>query len=117
MTSNNLPEFDLDQPPNDESSLDGLAKKEHEVFSFNIKPNTIIIPLWKRGHISFDPDSGIHIFAVIALILIMVSLIALSIVGYFYSTSLKWLEIIMTAGGHAITAIVGALIGAKLKGN
>jgi|GEM_PF-6147845 len=114
MTSDGLPDLHLDQP-DDKAGSDELAKKEQKIFSSPIKPNTIIIPLWKSGHVSFNPDSSVHIFAVIALVIIMTGLVILSIIGPFLSASLKWLEIIMTAGGHAITAIVGALIGATIK--
>lgn len=105
--------FTPEEPPS--SAPSDLAKKELEAFgtSANIKPNSIIIPLWGTGHISFNPDGSVSIFAAISLLLLLIFAVLMALVG-IWAGEANWLNTIFTALGHAITGVVGAIVGSSV---
>jgi hypothetical protein len=78
------------------------------------KPNSIVIKLWKDGHLTFEPDSGVQIFAILALVLLSLTVVAVSAIGIWTSADATWPEKAMTSIGNAISAIVGAMVGSAV---
>ncbi|WP_394154425.1 hypothetical protein [Loktanella salsilacus] len=87
-----------------------LAEKEAEQFGKKPEKNTVVIPLWKGGYVSFNPNESVPIFALLALILLLGVVILLSFIGIWLTES-SWVESLATALGHAITGVVGAIVG------
>lgn len=109
-----LPEFEADQPASNAPSPQ--AQHEEKVFGKQPpKPNTVLIKLWGGGHVSFNPESSVPIFAVMALVLLLISVPIVVLVGLAGGDT-TWMNSIMTAIGHAITAVIGAIVGSAIKG-
>jgi len=87
-----------------------MAKQEQELFGKNPQKNTVVIPLWHGGYISFNPKDSVSIFAILALVLLVLSVVITTFVGIF-AGDVSWLNTIFTAIGHAITGVVGAIVG------
>lgn len=108
--------LDDDFKPDDEREGEpsDLALKEKALFKESaVKPNTIVIPLGKTGHISFNPPNSTSIFAVIALFVLLITTIIISFFGIWFS-DVTWADTLMGGLGHAITAVVGAIVGASV---
>lgn len=107
-------DFDLkaeDAPPKQGGDL---ARKEQELFSKPPKPNSIHIRLWKDGYITFNPDNHVPVFAFLALIVITLLSLAIAIVGIWLPADAIWMDRLYTALGHAIAAIIGAMVGSAI---
>lgn len=101
------------EPESGSAAPNDLSDKEVRQFSGGkIKPNTFVLPLWKGGHVSFNPESSVSIFALISLFFLLVCLILVALVGAIVGNA-SWLDNIMTALGHAIAAVVGAIVGSS----
>lgn len=107
-------EYSVETPSSSEPSELALREKAHYAKSANPKPNSIYIPLWNGGRISFDPEGSVSIFAAIALLLLLMFSVLIAIAGIFVSGDSAWLNTIFTALGHAITGVVGAIVGSSV---
>jgi len=90
------------------------AEQEEETFAHaaekNAEKNTAVIPLWKGGYISFNPEDSVSVFALLALILLVFGCVAVTFIGILLGDP-AWLEPLTTALGYAITGVVGAILG------
>jgi hypothetical protein len=100
-----------EQPP-EQPSPD--AQREVEQFKHGVKPNTAVIPLWKNGHISFNPESSVSVFALIALCLLLLTVLIQTFIGIWVAHTADWMASLATALGHAITGVVGAIVGSSV---
>ena len=71
-----------------------------------------MIRLWRGGYISFNPEDSVPIFAFLALILLLGVVIITVIAGIWISET-GWMDRLTTALGHAITAVIGAIVGSS----
>jgi hypothetical protein len=105
-------EFEAEEAP--EGPLSSRAKEEVQQFQRQLpKPNTAVIPLWKNGHLSFNPESSVSIFALIALVLLLVTVLLSTAIGIGVGDT-QWMAALANALGHAITGVVGAIVGASV---
>lgn len=104
-------EFSVDQTASSLSEPSELAKKEQEKIEMALKPNSIVLKLWNGGHVSFEPESPVQIFAMLALITLSGTCMVVAIVGIFTPQEAMWPEKAFTVLGGAISAIVGAMVG------
>jgi roadblock/LC7 domain-containing protein len=107
-------DFELKAEKRPEAADGDLARKEQALFSKKLIPNTIHIPLWKSGYLAFNPDNHVPIFALMALIVLSALAVVMAVVGIWVAVDAVWMDRIFTALGHAITAIVGAMVGAAI---
>jgi len=56
-----------------------------------------VLSLCKHGHISFNPDSSVSVFALLALVLLLVCALCLSFIGMGVGPDSDWFERIATA--------------------
>ncbi|MEY9717908.1 hypothetical protein ABIA22_000398 [Sinorhizobium fredii] len=92
------------------------TRAEDEVKQFGSqppKPNTVIIPLWKNGHLSFNPESSVSVFALMALVLLLVTVLISTTIGIWVG-DVEWMSSLANALGHAITGVVGAIVGSSV---
>lgn len=102
--------FEEEPIPNSAMSAD-LAELEVKTFGRKgPKDNAVVIPLWKGGYISFNPKDSVAIFALLALVLLLVVGVLVTLVGLGIG-DVGWMETLTNALGHAITGVVGAIVG------
>lgn len=90
---------------------DDLAAKEAGVFAGQ-KENAVCIPLWRGGYINFNPKDSVSIFALLSLVLLLSVAILITIFGIWISAdATEWMTSLVVALGHAITGVVGAIVG------
>lgn len=109
---------DIEFEPEKPSSSDGVgerAKREQKFIESPPKPNTVMLKLWKGGHLTFNPETHVPIFAIVALVVLLVSALVIAIVGIWIPANAIWMDKLFTAIGYAITAIVGAIVGAAVS--
>lgn len=99
-----------DAPVSDQASETAL--KEQKVIESGIRPpNSISIPLWKNGHLTFNPNSYVPIFSLVALILLLVTILAVLVIGIWTPSDAEWMDKITSALGYGVTGIIGAMVG------
>lgn len=91
-----------------------IAERELAQFKGELKPNTAVIPLWKHGHISFNPESSVSVFALIALCLLLLTVLLQTFIGIWIAKDADWMTTMANALGHAITGVVGAIVGSSV---
>ncbi|MGI0527310.1 hypothetical protein [Rhizobium giardinii] len=105
-------EFEIEEAP--EGPLSAMAEQEAQQFQKQPpKPNTAILPLWKNGHLSFNPESSVSIFALIALVLLLLTVLISTLIGIWVGDT-QWMAALATALGHAVTGVVGAIVGSSV---
>ena len=102
--------FKAETPPAS-SEAGNLAELEVKTFGRRgPKENAVVIPLWKGGYISFNPKDSVSIFALLALVLLLVVSFLVTLIGLGIG-DVGWMETLTVALGHAITGVVGAIVG------
>jgi hypothetical protein len=98
-----------DSSPQDEADMLG-GSHLHERF-----PNSIFLPIGRRGHISWHSESSASVLALIMLFVLLATVVLLSIIAAFSGGT--WSEKILELLGQAVTAVVGAVVGASAAGS
>lgn len=102
--------FKAETPPAS-SEAGKLAELEVKTFGRKgPKENAVVIPLWKGGYISFNPKDSVSIFALLALVLLLIVGCVVTAIGIWVGNA-SWMDTLTTALGHAITGVVGAIVG------
>jgi len=110
-------EFEPEAPPESSSPSDVTQKELSQFNKREPKPNSALVPLWRNGHLTFNPENSVAIFALLTLIGLLTVLVIVSIVGAFVGDA-AWLDTIMGALGHGISLVIGAIVGgAVVKAN
>ncbi|KPH09111.1 hypothetical protein CO657_19805 [Rhizobium acidisoli] len=105
-------EFEVEEAP--AGPLSARAEQEAQQFQRQPpKPNTAMIPLWKNGHLAFNPESSVSIFALIALVLLLLTVLISTFVGIWVGDT-QWMAALANALGHAVTGVVGAIVGSSV---
>jgi len=111
-------EFEPEAPPDSSAPTEEARKELLQFNSKEPKPNSALIPLWKNGHLTFNPENSVAIFALVTFFGLLVALIMVSIIGAFVAQDASWLDTIMGALGHGISLVIGAIVGgAVVKSN
>ena len=105
--------FEPDIPPGS-AEVDGnasdLASREVGQFGRAQKSNTVVLNLGRGSYVSFNPESSVPIFGFLALVFLLLVVVLVTLLGIFIPVS-PWMERFATALGHAITGVVGAIVG------
>jgi hypothetical protein len=106
------------EPQTPPKQVSDIAKREQAVIEAPpVAPNSVLIKLWGGGHISFAPDSSATMFAIIALILLLIAILLFSCIGLFVQPTATWADKLSGSLGNGISAIVGAIFGASATGS
>lgn len=103
----------VEEPPKSPSKR--AIDEERSLGAPIMKPNTIVLPMWRKGHVSFEPESGVQIFAILALVMVLLTMALLGLIGIFVDGAATWLDKAFTALGNVISAVVGAMVGSSVS--
>ena len=78
------------------------------------KPNSVFIPLWKNGYLSWQSESNLSVLALIMLVIIIVATLIVLFCSIFFE-NVDVPTMILTALGQALLAIIGAVLGSSSK--
>lgn len=106
-------EFEIDAAAKGPIVGSDLARKEQAQIEQPPKPNSIVISLWGKSHISFEPENSVQIFAILALVLLAVTCTIVAICSIFAQPNASWPEKALTVLGSVIASIVGAMVGSS----
>lgn len=86
------------------------AKAEQGKIEPEIKPNSFSLR-FGIGHISFEADNAVQIFAILSLVILTTLGVSVSFFAIFSANGAVWPEKAFTVIGAAISTVVGAIVG------
>jgi hypothetical protein len=87
-----------------------IATAERNKIEQDIRPNSFSLR-FGIGHLSFEAENAVQIFAVLSLIILTVLGIVVSISAIWSPAGASWPEKAFTVIGAAISTVVGAIVG------
>jgi hypothetical protein len=103
------------RPPGAEASP--IAKAEEGMFAQSQPaPNTFVLALGRRGHISWHSESSTAVLGLIVLVILCLLVLVLGVIALCVSDK-SWLPVLVQALGTAIVGVSGAIVGASATGS
>ena len=104
-------EFSSEDAPASDRVSDIALKEQKAIESVGRRQTQYIFLYWKGGHITFNPNSYVPIFSLVALVLLLFTTLLVLLIGIWTPPGAEWLDKITSALGYGVTGIIGAMVG------